>query len=145
VSVKTASVAGMLVLWSGLALAQGQEGRVTARDNAVVKAVLEDLLTYRGKDSPLGEPFGPSKPLPVMRSPIRAKLSFPAVDACGVDERPWRTLTPMQQRATEAAARHLERRAPLASGRWEFDVRDVTLHEEGRRPRNELGLGVVSK
>jgi hypothetical protein len=138
--VKTAVVAGMLVLPCSLAFAQGEESRVTARDNAVVKAVLEDLLRYHGKDSPLGDPFGPSKPLPVMRTPLRGKVSLRAVDSCGVDQRPWRTLTEVRQRATEEAARDLERRAPLAGGRWEFSVRDVEIHEEGRRPRNDLGL-----
>jgi hypothetical protein len=147
--VKTAIAVGLLGAWCGAAVGQTEDSRLTPRDNAVVKAVLQDLVAYRGKDSPLDGPFGPSRPLQVMVGPLRGRPSLAAADRCGLEERPWRTLTKVQQQATEQAARHLERRAPQASGRWSLVVRDVEmieeghrpgLIEEGHRPRNELGL-----
>ena len=135
---RLAIVATTLALCCGVAAAQTSD-RVTPDDNAVVAAVLEDLLAYRGKDSPLDGPFGPSTPLPLMRKPLRGPVSMSSGgNACGIEDKPWRTLTETQQRATEHAARHLERRAPHASGLWDIAMPNVTLHDE--RPRNELGL-----
>ena len=133
-------VAASFVICCGVAGAQTVD-RVTARDNVVVATVLQDLLTYRGKDSPLDGPFGPSTPLPLMRTPLRGPVSMSGGgNACGIEEKPWRTLTETQQRATEQAARDLERRAPRASGLWDIAMPNVTMHEESARPRNELGL-----
>ena len=126
------------VLCAGFSAAQTGED-ATRRDNAVVTTVIQDLLTYRGKDSPLDGPFGPSTPLPLMRKPLRGPVSMArGGNACGIEEKPWRALTEMQQRAAEQAARSLERRARVASGVWDIAVPNVTMHDE--RPRSELGL-----
>lgn len=134
------AIAGLvLVCCSGVATATDEV--VTARDNLVVAAVLQDLLSWRGRDSPLDDPFWSSRPLPLMRTPVRAQLSLSrGQNPCGIDEKPWQSLTENQQRATEQAARDLERRAPRASGQWDIRLPGVELHPEDRRPRNELGL-----
>jgi hypothetical protein len=138
--VRLTIVATALVFAGGSAPAETNEA-VTARDNVVVTAVLRDLLTYRGKESPLDGPFGPSLPLPVMRQPLRGPVSLSGGgNACGVEEKPWRTLTAAQQRAAEEAARHLERRAPHASGFWNLSLPNVMLHEADARPRSEFGF-----
>jgi hypothetical protein len=138
--VKRAIVATTLFLACGLVVAEPDEP-VTARDNVVVTAVLRDLLTHRGKESPLDGPFGPSTPLPLMRKPLRSPVSMSGGgNACGIDQKPWHTLADTQKRAAEQAARHLEQRAPHASGFWNITLPDVTMHEADARPRSEFGL-----
>jgi hypothetical protein len=76
-----------------------------------------------------------------MRTPVRAPVTLArGKNPCGINEKPWRSLTETQKAATEQAARDLERRAPRASGQWDITLPGVELRPEDRRPRNELGL-----
>jgi hypothetical protein len=66
------------------------------------------------------------------------------VDACGLKEEQWRSLTPLQRRATEEAARHLERRAPDAAGRFDVSLHDIEFREQGQRPPRDDALFNIS-
>lgn len=137
---RVAIAAIALAILPGLVRAETGASTVTAQDNAVVVAVLRDLAAYKGKDSPIGG-FGPSIPLPVDRTPTRGKVSLSSSgDACGLKEERWRSLTTAQRRATEEAARHLERRASGAAGRFVVMLHDIELREEGQRPPRDDAL-----
>ena len=141
---RVAAAAIALALSLGVARAHAGASAVTARDNAVVVAVLRDLVTYKGKDSPIGG-FGPSTPLPVDRKPTRGKVTLSSSsDACVLKEEQCRALTPAQRRATVEAARLLKRRARDAAGRFEVVLHDIELRDEGQLPPRNDALFNIS-
>jgi hypothetical protein len=144
---RAAIAAAVLAACPTCAFSQTEGGTVTALDNAVVSVVLRDLLTYNGKDSPVQPPFGPSRPFPVARKPLRGQMPLAdAAHSCGLTQARWRQLTPAQRRATEEANRQLAQRAPLAVGSFEVAVPDIELREENQRPRRDdvlFNIGVT--
>ncbi len=99
---------------ASIGLASGEAGSKPVDplvDEAVIGAVLEDLITYRGKDSPLPAPFGPpSAPLPFITVPVRFQLSLDTV-LLHSDTKAWDRLSRAEIGSVCEAAAHLVSRA----------------------------------
>jgi hypothetical protein len=126
----SAIVAGGTV---SLAQADVIDSAPSPRDNAVVAAVVRDLLAYKGKDSPLGG-FGPEKPVPV--DVVPATSSGVDVDGllCSLDAKTWRTAKVMYRVPLKQALKELARRAPEAEGQFELTLKDVVLQKGRAKP-----------
>ena len=99
---------------------------VNERDNRVLSAVMTDLLSYRGEDSPVRGPFSLPEPLVFAREPERGEVSVADI-LYRHEKGPWETLTSDQIRAAAESALHLAHRAKATSGEFAFVAPDVTV------------------
>lgn len=103
-----------------------KDDAVSERDNRVLSSVMTDLVSYRGKDSPVRGPFSPPKPLVFAREPERGEVSVADI-LYRQEKGPWESLTADQIRGAAESAFHLARRAKVASGQFAFAAPNVNV------------------
>jgi hypothetical protein len=103
-------------------------------DDAVLAAALDDLVTYKGKDTPVYGPFSHAKPLAFAVAPARFPLTVDGV-LYRYREELWKTLTPAEVAASREAAQSVVERVKTLPPDATFTISDKRVRL--RDPRTE--------
>lgn len=112
-------------------------------DDTVVAAALDDLLTYKGKDTPVYGPFSHQKPLAFAVTPARYELTVENV-LYRQEEKVWKTLTPVEVAASREAAKSLVQRLGTLPPDATFTISDtrLRLRDPRRKDSNDASAAL---
>jgi len=105
-------------------------------DEAVLMAALDDLLTYKGKDTPVYGPFSPNKPLAFVVRPESYPLTVESL-LYRHREDLWEKLTAGEIVASREAAESLAERVKTLPPDATFAIADKRLRLRDARTENE--------
>jgi len=106
-------------------------------DDVVVAVALDDLVTYKGKDTPVYGPFSPVKPLAFAVTPARYPLTVEKV-LYRNEEKLWKALTAAEVELSREAAESLVERVKTLPPGATFSIADKRLRLRDARTEEKI-------